>query len=81
LSKDKAKAEEILNAIAKYSTDDNGNAIICPNCKGEKVQLFSTINGFKSFFAFVIGFVSGTLPFHTRYQYQCEDCQTKFPTQ
>ena len=78
LSEDAIKAQHILSTIQEYALDDDGNAIHCPNCTSKKVHLFSTIKDFKSFFAFLIGFISGTLPFHTRYKYQCEDCKTEF---
>ena len=75
---DTLKAQHILSTIEKYAIDDNGKTIICPNCESKNVHLFSTINSIKSFFAFLIGFISGTLPFHTRYKYQCESCKTEF---
>ncbi|WP_299337659.1 DUF2007 domain-containing protein [uncultured Psychroserpens sp.] len=78
LAKDALKAQHILSTIKQYSLDDDGNMIKCPNCDSEKVELFSTISDFKSFFAFIIGFLSGTLPFHTRYKYTCENCNTEF---
>lgn len=78
LSEDVLKARHILDSIQKYSIDDEGHAIQCPNCKGEQVDLFSTIIDFKSFFSFLIGFFFGTLPFHTRYKYRCETCKTEF---
>lgn len=78
LSEDTLKARHILDSIQKYSIDDEGNAIQCPNCKGEQIELFSTITDFKSFFSFLIGFLFGTLPFHTRHIYKCEECKTEF---
>lgn len=78
LAKDALKAQHILSTIKQYSLDDDGNMIKCPNCDSEKVELFSTISDFKSFFAFLIGFLFGTLPFHTRYKYTCENCNTEF---
>lgn len=80
LSEDALKAKHILNSIQKYALDDDGNRIKCPNCNSEKVQLFSTIKDLKSFFAFLIGFVFGSLPFHMRYQYRCEHCSKEFNT-
>lgn len=77
-SKDVIKAKHILNSISQYSLDDDGNTIQCPNCESTTIGLYSTITDFKSFFAFIIGFISGTLPFSTRYQYQCEQCKTQF---
>ena len=78
LSKDAMKAQHILSTINQYSLDDDGNQIECPNCSSGKVELFSTITDFKSFFAFLVGFIFGTLPFHTRYKYKCENCSTQF---
>ncbi|WP_299225312.1 DUF2007 domain-containing protein [uncultured Psychroserpens sp.] len=80
LTKDVLKANHILNSIQKYSIDDEGNTINCPNCNSEKIELFSTIKSFKSFFAFLIGLLFGTLPFHTRYKYKCEICKKEFNT-
>ncbi len=80
LSKDEKAARAILNSIQSYSKDDNGNAIKCPNCHEERVGLYSTITDFKSFFSFIIGVISGTLPFSTRYQYKCEACDTVIVT-
>ena len=79
LAKDEIKAKGILNTIKMYSMDDDGNAVVCPNCNNQHVELYSTISNFKSLMSFLIGFISGTLPFSTRYQYKCEDCKTEFP--
>lgn len=77
-SEDADKAKDILNSISKYSTDHNGNELVCKNCNNSKVQLISTVTSFKSFFAFIIGFISGTLPFNARYAYKCDHCNTTF---
>ncbi len=79
LAKDEKAARAILKSIKAYSVDDEGNSIACPNCKNEHIELYSTITNFKSLISFLIGFISGTLPFSTRYQYKCEDCKTEFP--
>ena len=79
LAKDENKARDILESITKFSVDDDGNLIRCPNCKKEKIELYSTINNLKSFFHFLIGFISGTLPFSARYEYRCIDCSAHFP--
>lgn len=81
LSKDAMKAQHILNSIHKYSIDDNGNAIHCPNCNSEKIDLFSTIKDFKSFFGFVFGVLFGTLPITAKHKYKCEICKTEFEIQ
>ncbi|WP_178990946.1 putative signal transducing protein [Winogradskyella schleiferi] len=79
LAKDEEKALAILKSIEAYSVNDDGEPIVCPNCGSNHIQLYSTINDFKSLMSFVIGFITGTLPFSTRYQYKCEDCNTEFP--
>ncbi|RKE98599.1 putative signal transducing protein [Ichthyenterobacterium magnum] len=80
LSSQETEAKNILQTIKKYSVDDDGNQMECPNCNSKKIQLFSTITSLKSFFAFLIGFLFGTLPFHTRYKYKCDQCKTEFNT-
>ena len=78
LSTDALKAQHILETINKYSIDDEGHTISCPNCKGNNVALFSTINDAKSLFWFIFGVLFSALPFYTRHKYKCEDCKTEF---
>ncbi|MDO5978631.1 DUF2007 domain-containing protein [Flavivirga spongiicola] len=78
LSSQALKAQHILNTIEKYSIDDEGNTINCPNCKSEKVELFSTIKDAKSLFWFIFGFLFSSLPFYTKHKYKCEDCKNEF---
>ncbi|WP_179316601.1 putative signal transducing protein [Winogradskyella undariae] len=79
LAKDEETAREILQSIQQYSVDNEGEPITCPNCGKNRIELYSTITNFKSLVSFLIGFLTGTLPFSTRYQYKCEDCKTEFP--
>ncbi|WP_400076124.1 DUF2007 domain-containing protein [Winogradskyella sp. R77965] len=79
LAKDEEKARAIFQSIKTYALDNEGNPIVCPNCKGQHIEMYTTITGFKSLVSFLIGLISGTLPFSTRYQYKCEDCKTEFP--
>lgn len=78
LSEDASKAEDILRSIQKYSMDEEGNFVKCPECQSEHVQVFSTIKDFRSFFAFFFGFLFGTLPFYAKHKYRCDDCKTEF---
>lgn len=78
LAEDEAKARAILESISSYALDDNGNTLICPNCNSHNISLYSTFSDFKSFFSFLIGFISGTLPLTARYKYLCDDCDTSF---
>ncbi|WP_179351135.1 putative signal transducing protein [Winogradskyella vidalii] len=79
LAKDQDKAKDILQSINAYALNDVGEPITCPNCGNNRIELYSTITDFKSLISFLIGFITGTLPFSTRYQYKCEDCKTEFP--
>lgn len=79
LAKDKDRAKAILKSINAYSLNDQGEPIHCPNCGKNHIELYSTINSFKSLVSFLIGLITGTLPFSTRYQYKCEDCNTVIP--
>jgi DNA-directed RNA polymerase subunit RPC12/RpoP len=72
------KAQHILNSISKYALDDNDEILICPNCSGEKVELFSTIKDIKSFFAFILSFIVFTLPIYAKHKYRCNDCGVEF---
>lgn len=78
LTKDVLKAERILDSISKYSLDDEGHTIYCPKCDSKKIQLFSNIKDFKSFFSFLIGFFFLTLPFYSKDMYKCEVCNHEF---
>ncbi len=80
LNQDAIKAQHILDGIAKYSLDNEGLPLHCPNCHSTQVQLYSTIKDFKSFFSFVAGFLSGTLPFYAKDKYRCENCNYEFDT-
>lgn len=72
------EAQHILETISKYSINDEGETIVCPNCKGEHIELFSTIKDVKSLFSLLVGFLFGALPFYTKHKYRCEDCNTEF---
>ncbi|PKQ45864.1 putative signal transducing protein [Confluentibacter flavum] len=72
------EAEHILKFIKKYSIDDKGDTIKCPNCNSEKIDLFSTIKDVKSLFWFIFGILFSVFPFYTKHKYRCEDCKTEF---
>lgn len=77
-TEDAAKAQDVLKSVKKYSVDDNGQSVACPNCKSEHIEVFSTIKDFKSLIAFLLGFLFGTLPFYAKHKYRCDDCKTEF---
>ena len=77
-TQDVTQAKEILQSISSYSLDDTGEPVNCPNCDSTETNLFTTISDFRSLGAFLIGFLFGTLPFYTKYQYRCDNCKHKF---
>ena len=63
LTKDEEKVGAIIKSIKAYSVDDEGNSIVCPNCKGEYIEMYATITDFKFLMSFLIGRILFTLRF------------------
>jgi hypothetical protein len=38
---DRERAEEIYNSFRRYAVDDEGNPIVCPNCKSNRCERYS----------------------------------------
>jgi hypothetical protein len=66
--KDKKKALEIYNEVRRYTKDENGELLKCPNCQEEKI-LVSPPG--KNFFFMLF-------PFFERKKYICNQCKTIF---
>ena len=77
-SDDVMKAKQVLNSVLKYSLNDDGTVLKCPECGGEKIEMFTTIKDLKSFFAFVYAVFTFSLPFYTKHKYKCESCNLEF---
>lgn len=61
---DKERALKIYNEIRNYAIDDNGNPIVCPNCKAEKSDVYySRESIFHKLF-----------PFFEKRKYKCNNC-------
>ena len=72
-------AQRILSDISRFSLDDTGQEITCPECGSSKVELGSTIRDGKSFLSFLFGTILfGTLPFYIKYKYRCNNCSNEF---
>lgn len=78
MSEDVMKAKQILDAIPEYSVDDKGELLSCPNCGEQKIEMFTTIKDVKSFFAFLYGLLTLSMPFYTKHKYKCESCNFEF---
>lgn len=73
------KAAKIMSEISKFSMDDKGDLIKCPNCQADNVQLLTTVKDLKSLLAFLFSFgLFATLPIYNKYKYKCEACNFEF---
>lgn len=63
-TKHKQKAMEIYNAIRAYAVNEDGNPIVCPNCKAERSEAYYHRKGF---------FLK-LFPFFERRKYKCLQC-------
>lgn len=77
-AEDYEKALKIFSEISKFSVDDEGKLIKCPNCGAEKAQLLTTVKNFKSLFSFLFSFLVMALPIYNKYNYKCENCNFEF---
>ncbi|MGB5821815.1 MAG: DUF2007 domain-containing protein [Saonia sp.] len=61
---DKEKALRIYNEIRSYAVDDDGNPVVCPNCKAQKSERYYDRKGifYKLF------------PFFEKRKYKCLNC-------
>lgn len=80
-AEDEERAKKIIEQIERYSVDDIGNRLQCPECGSYKVEMQTSIKDFKSFLAFLFSFLTFALPIHTTYEYHCESCKTNFKKQ
>ncbi len=78
LAEQENEALQLLDSVKKYSMNDKGEAINCPNCNSQKIELFSTVKDLKSFLWFVFGLLFSFLPLYTKYTNRCQECNTEF---
>lgn len=63
-TKDKDKAVAIYDEIRSYALDDNGDPVICPNCKAQRSEVYYARKGiFNKLF-----------PFFEKKKYRCLQC-------
>ncbi len=77
-SEDVQHSKQILDAIPEYSLDDKGELLSCPNCGSQKMNMTTTIKDFKSFFAFIYGLLTLSMPLFSKQKYKCESCNFEF---
>ncbi|MDT0538439.1 MULTISPECIES: DUF2007 domain-containing protein [Croceitalea] len=62
---DKERAQEIFDQVRNYAVDEDGELIVCPNCKAEKSEvLYQRKTIFYKLF-----------PFFEPKKYRCANCQ------
>lgn len=77
-SEDVMKAKQILDAIPEYSVNDKGELLSCPNCGSTTITMVTSIKDVKSFFAFVYGLLTLSMPLFSKQKYKCESCNFEF---
>lgn len=68
----------ILDEISKYTLNNEGELISCPNCKEKKVQLLSVVDDAKSFFSMLLALLFAVLSFYVKRKYKCDACGYQF---
>lgn len=77
-SADYQRAIAILDEISKYTLNNEGELISCPNCKEKKIQLLSVVDDAKSFFSMLLALLFAVLPFYVKRKYKCDACGYQF---
>jgi hypothetical protein len=77
-SEEVMKAKQILDAIPEYSVNDKGELLSCPNCGATTITMVTSIKDVKSFFAFVYGLLTLSMPLFSKQKYKCENCAFEF---
>lgn len=72
------RAVLVLESISKYAIADDGKQVSCPQCQGNKVDYYTTINDIKSLLSFLFSFLLFMLPFYTKRKYKCTECKFEF---
>lgn len=75
---DEERALQVLESISKYTVDDKGLEVSCPNCRSEKVEMMTSIKSLKSFFFFCLSFIISALPIYIKRDYHCTSCKYQF---
>ncbi|PKA97988.1 putative signal transducing protein [Flavobacteriaceae bacterium MAR_2009_75] len=63
-TEDKDQAMAIYDEIRAYAVDDYGKAIVCPNCKAKKSEVYYTRQGL----------LNKLFPFFEKRKYKCLNC-------
>jgi len=72
------RAKDVISEVSKYSLDDNGKLLQCPNCGAEQIDLVTSIKDLKSLTAFVFAVLLGSLPFYSKHKFKCNKCNFEF---
>ena len=72
------RANEVLGDVSLYSVDDDNQAIKCPKCGAEQIDMVTSIKDWKSFLAFMFSLISNFFPIYTKHKYKCQNCKFEF---
>lgn len=62
--RDRQKAMEIYNEIRNYAMDEQGNPVVCPNCKSQRSEAYYSRRGL----------LNKLFPFFEKRKYKCTNC-------
>jgi DNA-directed RNA polymerase subunit RPC12/RpoP len=74
------KATEIIEEIDKTSiTNNQGEAIKCPNCKSEDILSgYKSMKGIKGIISAIVSFIFMVFPIYYKTVYKCKKCGNEF---
>ncbi|HLA54626.1 MAG TPA: DUF2007 domain-containing protein [Flavobacterium sp.] len=72
------EAQKAFSQISRFSVDNTGKPVVCPNCGSHETDLLTTINDSKSFLAFVFSLLITVFPFYAKYKHKCSACGFEF---
>ncbi len=75
---DKEKAIAVMEEISKFSLDDTGEAISCPNCKGNEVEFFSNTMDSPFLISSLLRSLFPKWTAYKKYDYRCKICKHEF---
>lgn len=70
-SEDYDKAKAILSDVSRFSLDNDGKLMNCPNCGVAEIEMQTTIRNKKGLVPFLVSLLMGGLPYHVSYVYRC----------
>lgn len=77
-TEDVEKATGILSEIGRYSIDNEGRPVLCPECGHAEVEVMTSVKETDPLMSFLFSLVLGLFPFFVKYKYRCNNCGNEF---